>query len=216
MFTGIIEEIGIIERIQSIGEGIRLSLSAPRSSAELKINDSVSVNGVCQTVIGCTAGIFTVEAVEETLKKTTLGSLKINDKVNLELPMRLNERLGGHLVLGHVDSVGKVTDIEPRENSWLVTVKIPEKFLRYTVPVGSIAIDGVSLTIAELDGNCVKVSIIPHTWENTIFQNYKIETGVNLEFDIIGKYIERMMNNGNDMKGEKKTLSEQHLRELGY
>ena len=216
MFTGIIEEIGTIERIQSMGKGIRLSISAPKSSSELNVNESVSVNGVCQTVVSCAGNSFTVEAVEETLKKTTFSSFKLNDKVNLELPMRLNERLGGHLVLGHVDSTGQITNMEPIENSWIVTVKIPDKFVKSVVPVGSIAIDGVSLTIAELSGCSVKVSIIPHTWENTIFRYYKTGSDVNLEFDVIGKYIERLMNNGKEIKGEKTLLSEKHLRELGY
>ena len=212
MFTGIIEEVGTIERIESMGKGIRLTVSAATSSAELHVNDSVSINGVCETVVSRTEQTFTVEAVEETLKKTTFGSLKKNESVNLELPMRLNERLGGHLVLGHVDAVGKISGVETRENSWMFSITIPMQFVKYVVPVGSIGIDGVSLTVAELESNVIKVSIIPHTWDNTIFHHYKQGAEVNLEFDVVGKYIERMIPEGS----AKKFFTEEQLRELGY
>ena len=214
MFTGIIEEIGKVESIQSFSKGLQLTILAQRSAAELHINDSISINGVCQTVIRRHESSFEVEAVEETLKKTTFNSLRINDSVNLELPMRLNERLGGHLVLGHVDTVGRIMNIEPRESSWMFTLDIPEKFLQYIVSVGSIAIDGVSLTVAEMHQNNIRVSIIPHTMENTIFKYYKINDRVNLEFDIIGKYIEQLLKK-NEIKG-KSVFSEQYLRESGY
>ena len=214
MFTGIIEEIGKVESIQSFSKGLQLTISAQRSAAELHINDSISINGVCQTAIRRHESSFEVEAVEETLKKTTLNSLLINDSVNLELPMMLNERLGGHLVLGHVDTVGHIMNIEPRESSWMFTLGIPEKFLQYIVSVGSIAIDGVSLTVAEMHQNNIRVSIIPHTMENTIFKYYKINDRVNLEFDIIGKYIEQLLKR-NEIKG-KSVFSEQYLRESGY
>ena len=214
MFTGIIEEIGKVERVQPRGSGILLTISGPQSASELNIDDSISINGVCQTVIRKTNSSFEVEAVEETLKKTTFASLRSNDPVNLELPMKLNERLGGHLVLGHVDAVGHIAGIEPRHLSWMFTIEVPEDLLRYVVPVGSISVDGVSLTVAEIRRKNINVSIIPHTMENTIFRNYKIDTRVNLEFDIIGKYIEQMLSKG--QAKEKNILSEQHLRELGY
>ena len=215
MFTGLIEEIGIIEAVESIGGGIRFRVQAPQSAAELAVNDSVSINGVCQTVVCKLNASVDVEAVEETLKKTTLGALRPKSKVNLELPVRLNERLGGHLVLGHVDAVGEVSAIEPLESSWMFTVNIPREFKHYLVRTGSIAIDGVSLTVAELRGDCIRVSIIPHTMENSIFQEYEIGSRVNLEFDVIGKYIERMMSVGKDPP-EKQFLTEKHLRDLGF
>ncbi len=215
MFTGIMEEIGIIESIKSIGDGIRISVDAPKSSKELKVNDSVAINGVCQTVILKSKDTFEVEAVEETLKKTTLGSLQSQKKVNIELAMRLNERLGGHLVLGHVDTVGEIIEIVKRKNSWLYQIKYPKEFRKYTVPVGSIAIDGVSLTISELNDNNAIVSVIPHTMSNTIFPSYKVGTKVNLEFDIIGKYIERISSQLTNDKKESK-LKEKDLREAGF
>jgi len=148
MFTGIIQEIGTVSGLAKVGGGIHVSVRAPESARELKVNDSVSVNGVCQTVIQKRGSVFTVEAVEETLSKTTLGSLAVLSKVNLEMPVRLNDRLGGHLVQGHVDCVGTIGSVEKKASSWLITVHFPEEFNRYVIPVGSIAIDGISLTIA--------------------------------------------------------------------
>ncbi len=193
MFTGIIEEVGHIESIESLGRGIRIRVTAPKLTAELSVNDSVAINGVCETVVQRGATWFDVEAVEETLKKTTFSSLRPGEAVNLELPMRFNSRLGGHLVLGHVDTVGEITQVEHRDNSRMYSIRIPEQFLRYVVPVGSIAIDGVSLTIAELSFNIVRVSIIPHTLQHTIFALYRTGSRVNLEFDVIGKYIEQLL-----------------------
>ena len=216
MFTGIIEEIGKIVEISKKGGGIFLQVSGPKSVQELKVNDSVAINGVCQTVLSKKGDSFVVEAVEETLKKTTFSSLKIGASVNLELPMRLNERLGGHLVLGHVDCIGTISHIDKRKNSWMFTIEFPEKYTKYVIPIGSIAIDGVSLTIAELDGNQLRVSIIPHTMENTIFKSYNVNNNVNLEFDIIGKYIERMHGESNPQFNQNKMLSESGLKEAGY
>jgi len=193
MFTGIIEEIGRIEQLRSLGEGVRLSITAPRLGPQLSVNDSISINGVCQTVVDKRGHAFDVVAVEETLKKTTFSGLSERDAVNLELPMKLDGRFGGHLVLGHVDTVGSVDAIEQRENSWMFTISFPAKFQRYIVPVGSVCVDGVSLTVAELHRDAFKVSIIPHTMENTIFQHYRKKSDVNLEFDVVGKYVERLL-----------------------
>ncbi|MBI3194680.1 MAG: riboflavin synthase [Ignavibacteriae bacterium] len=215
MFTGIIEEVGTIQSVQRQGGGIRFRVLAPRYTLELKVNDSVSMNGACHTVVWRSNDAFEVESVEETLKKTMLGSLQTGSRVNLELPMRLNERLGGHLVLGHVDTVGTIISIESRGNSTMYSIEIPEKFRKYIIPVGSIAIDGVSLTIAEIENNVARVSIIPHTLENTIFPLYKVGTKVNLEFDLIGKYIERMMNE-TGAKDKKSRMTELYLQEQGF
>ena len=216
MFTGIIEELGKIENVRTTGGGLRLRVLAPGSAGELRVNDSVSINGVCQTVMAKNQDSFEVEAVEETLKKTTLSSLRAGYRINLELPLKLNDRLGGHLVLGHVDTVGRITRIEAKESSWLFETQIPREFLKYVVPVGSIAIDGVSLTIAGIQDDSVHVSIIPQTMENTIFKFYKINDPVNIEFDIIGKYIDRLRPESGATLEEKVFLSEDHLRELGY
>lgn len=216
MFTGIITEIGTVEKSSSQGGGVRFRISAPRSTPELEISNSVSINGTCHTVVWTKGKSFEVESVEETLKKTALGSLKSGSKVNLELPMKASGRFDGHIVLGHVDAVGSVVKISRRESSTLFTLEIPAMFRKYVVPVGSIAVDGVSLTIAEIDGNCFTVSIIHHTMQQTIFHSYKKGTKVNLEFDIVGKYIERMINAEQDRTVTGKRLDKKRLRELGY
>jgi riboflavin synthase len=217
MFTGIIEEIGVIASMRPTGGGYTFGISAPVSIAELEINDSVAVNGVCLTVVSKSGTVFDAVAVEETLMKTSLGKLRTGANVNLELPLRFNDRLGGHLVLGHVDTTGTIGDREDRQTSWMFTVRVPEQFRKYTVPVGSIAIDGVSLTIAELAADGVRVSIIPHTMEKTLFGSYRVNDTVNLEFDIVGKYIERMVfPQGGGDPPQKSRLTEQQLKESGF
>lgn len=216
MFTGLIEEIGKIERLISTGKGIRLQVYGQLSTRELQVGDSVSINGVCQTVIGKGQNTFEVEAVEETLKKTTFGYLKVNDTVNLELPMKLQSRFGGHFVLGHVDCIGTVTSIERKTNSYSFCIEIPKEFLKYLIPRGSIAIDGVSLTIAEVQTSKIYIAVIPHTLYHTIFQFYKIGSFVNIEFDVIGKYIERLIQSDIFERNKKNFFTESMLRELGY
>ena len=212
MFTGIITEIGTVKEIRTKGNGIRLVVSAPASAKELRVNDSVSVSGVCQTVIGAGGGTFEVEAVEETLKKTTLGSLKKGSPVNLELPVRLNDRLGGHLVQGHVDCVGTVRSVVKQVNSWLLTIGFPKEFTRSIVPVGSIAVDGISLTVAALGDHEFTISIIPHTLEKTTIAAVREGSRVNLEFDIIGKYVERLLEG--EARGSQ--IDAEKLRRWGY
>jgi riboflavin synthase len=217
MFTGIIEEIGSIASMRPTGGGYTLGISAPASIGELEINDSIAVNGVCLTVVSKSGTVFDAVAVEETLKKTSLGKLKQGSSVNLELPLRFNDRLGGHLILGHVDTTGIITGREDRQTSWMFTIEVPEEFRKYTVPVGSISIDGVSLTIAELATSGVRVSIIPHTMEKTLFGSYRVNDIVNLEFDIVGKYIERMVfPQQGEGAPQKSRLTEQQLREAGF
>ncbi len=215
MFTGIIEEIGTVAGVQSEGGGIRLTIEADHAAAELKVNDSVSVNGVCQTVIGKSGRRFTMQAVEETLSKTTIGKLTAGSTVNLELPVRLNDRLGGHLVQGHVDCVGTVTAVEPLESSRVITVEFPASFARYVIPVGSIAIDGISLTVASKDGNRLTVAIIPHTLEKTTIGRAAPGMEVNLEFDVIGKYIESLLA-GVDAGKAPSSVTAEKLRAWGY
>ncbi|MEW6510721.1 MAG: riboflavin synthase [Bacteroidota bacterium] len=215
MFTGIIEEAGVIREALSEGGGIRFTIQAPVSSRELHVNDSVSVNGVCQTVVGRSEGTFTVQAVEETLRKTTLQHLGAGKRVNIELPVRLNDRLSGHLVQGHVDCVGTIAAIRELESSRLVTIDFPPAFARYVVPVGSIAVDGVSLTIAERKGSQLTVSIIPHTLAKTTLADLKTGAEVNLEFDVIGKYVESLLVTRG--QGEAvSALTAEKLRQWGY
>jgi len=203
MFTGIITEVGKIIAAERSGGGVTLTVQAPASSGELKVGDSVSLSGACQTVVRRSKNRFTVLAVEETLAKTTLGELKGGSSVNLELPMRLSDRLGGHVVLGHVDCVGSVMAIEPRESSKLIRIAFPSRFGRYVIPVGSIAVNGISLTIASVDGDTFSVSIIPHTLEATTLDSVAVGTKVNLEFDVLGKYVESLL--GKERTGEGET-----------
>jgi riboflavin synthase len=216
MFTGIIEEIGTVTKVIKSGGGIKLEVSAPKSAEELNVNDSVAINGVCQTVVSKSMTAITVEAVEETLKKTTFKNFEKGRKTNIELPLRINDRMGGHIVLGHVDAVGKIKNIQKKKNSSIVTIEFPKEYSKYIVPEGSIAVDGVSLTIASDDMHELEVSIIPHTMSNTIFSAYKKGTEVNLEFDVIGKYIERLTSENRPAQKKTSKLKETDLRKLGY
>jgi riboflavin synthase len=216
MFTGIIQEVGLIEARIPMGAGVRLRVNAPASARELGVGQSISVNGTCLTVVRRDGSSFELEAVEETLRKTTFGSCSAGDRVNLELPMRLDGRLDGHLVMGHVDAVGEIVEIEILESSRLFTLSIPREFGHLYVPTGSIAVDGVSLTVARIAGETVGVSIIPHTLENTIFQYYKKGGRVNLEFDVVGKYVERMLHPSSTSTLQPQLLSEKQLRENGF
>lgn len=217
MFTGIIQEIGEIADIRKEGSGVNLRVEAAASARELRVNDSVAMNGVCLTVVDREDTSFRVQAVEETLAKTTLQHLRTDDHVNLELPLKLEQRLGGHIVLGHVDTVGKIRRIEPRSTSWMFFVSYPSVMRKYLIPVGSVAIDGVSLTTAVIDDDLVGISVIPHTMENTIFRYYKQGSAVNIEFDILGKYVIQYLEaKGSDNVGEKEFPGEKLLRDSGF
>ena len=213
MFTGLIQEVGTVKKLQKSGGGMKLTIDAPASSRELSVHDSVAVNGVCLTVISSGNGAFTCEAVEETLRKTTLGGLKSSSRVNLELALRMGDRLGGHFVQGHVDCVGTVVSLQAKASSWLVGIEFPRKFSRYIIPVGSIAVDGVSLTAASVEGNRFIVSLIGYTLENTTFKHVAKGRRVNLEFDMVGKYVQNLVQGGDTAKGG---ISREKLREWGY
>jgi riboflavin synthase len=213
VFTGLIQEVGTVKALQKSGGGVALTINAPVSSRELSVHDSVAVNGVCLTVISVDGGAFSCEAVEETLRKTTLGGLKSSSRVNLELALRMGDRLGGHFVQGHIDCVGTIVSLEKKTRSWLLGVEFPREYSRYVIPVGSIAVDGVSLTAASVDGNRVVVSLIGYTLENTTLQGAGRGQSVNLEFDMVGKYVQNMLQGGE--KG-KDGLSQEKLREWGY
>ena len=173
--------------------------------------DSIAVNGVCLTVVEFTSGNFAVEAVEETLKKSTLGSLASGARVNLERALRANGKLGGHFVQGHVDFTAEIRAIDRREESWMVEVAFPESASANIIPVGSISIDGVSLTVAEKLASSFRVSVIPHTWEHTLFTQYRKGTRVNIELDMIGKYVLNYL-----QASGGKGISEGFLKGLGY
>ncbi|MFH0992292.1 MAG: riboflavin synthase [bacterium] len=193
MFTGLVEELGTIRIIEKRGKSLIFTVHGPQTSRGIRIDESVAINGVCLTVIKTGKGTFNVQAVEETLRKTNLGKLQEGGRVNLERALLLNERLGGHFVLGHVDCVAKVHSVIAKKSSWIFWFKLSRKYSRYLIPVGSIAIDGVSLTVARLKELEFAVSIIPHTWEVTTFKFLKPGDPVNIEFDMLGKYVDRIL-----------------------
>ena len=193
MFTGIIEDIGRIESIEAINNhaGLLLTIASEKIVSDVNLGDSISVNGICLTVTNFTDTNFQVEVMPETIAKTSLEGIANNSRVNLERAMKANARFGGHIVSGHIDGVGKITAIEADGIANWYTVQTSEPLMRYIIMKGSIAIDGTSLTVAGVDGDTFKVSIIPHTSEQTIFSTYQVGTIVNLENDIVGKYIEQ-------------------------
>ncbi len=194
MFTGIVEEVGNILSINRICESIRFKIGARKVVENLEKGASISVNGVCLTVVNFGENFFEVDAVEETIKRTNLGSLKVSNDVNLERARKLSDRIDGHIVQGHIDSTGKITRIIPSGISKIIFVSFPIDFKIYLVPKGSIAIDGISLTIVDVQNNIFSVSIIPFTFEQTNLKSKKIGDLVNLEFDIIGKYVVNYLN----------------------
>ena len=193
MFTGLVEEKGILKEKIPTGDGFQFVIEANIIMKDLQIGSSVAVNGCCLTVVKIAGNTFAVDTIEETLNKTNLGVLKQGMNVNLERPLAAEARLGGHFVLGHIDTTGKVEDVKELSNSHWLTISFPEKFKQYLIYVGSVAIDGVSMTVAELKDNSFSVGIIPHTWKETVFADKKIGDTVNLEFDVLGKYVERIM-----------------------
>jgi len=212
MFTGIIEEAGRIEKISTERGNLKLRIKASKISSDLKVGDSININGACQTIIGADAGSFMVEAVEETLKKTTLGQLKRDDLVNLERSLKFSDRLGGHLITGHIDCVGKIKSIAKKDGSFLYEFELPDDYLGYLVEKGSVAVDGISLTVVEVLEDSFSVSVIPFTLETTTLGTKKIGDLVNIETDLIGKYVERMATS----KGAESEITEEWLRDKGW
>jgi riboflavin synthase len=193
MFTGLVEEVGNISGKIKTGDGFKFRITAKKVTEDLEIGSSIAVNGCCLTVVEKDKNTFSVDTIEETLKKTNLGRTNIGDKVNLERPLKADDRLGGHFVLGHIDTTGIVEEIKELSNSHLMKISFPSRFSRYLIYVGSVAIDGTSMTVAMLGENNFSVGIIPHTWEETVYSRKKKGDSVNLEFDVLGKYVERIM-----------------------
>ena len=191
MFTGIIETLGIITAIRKENENLHISIVSSITN-ELKIDQSVAHNGICLTVIAIENDTYTVTAIQETILKTNLGSWKINDIVNLERAMKLGDRLDGHIVQGHVDQIGICKSIVETEGSWRYTFEYEPVFKNITIEKGSITINGVSLTVVNSKNTAFSVAIIPYTYYNTNFKNFKIGSKINLEFDVIGKYVAKL------------------------
>jgi len=193
LFTGIIEEIGVINEIKYGEKSSILTIEAKKVLEKTKLGDSIAVNGICLTVTGSGTNYFTADAMAETLRKTNLKTLKRGSLVNLERALRLNDRLGGHIVSGHVDGTGVIGSFQREDNAVWVSIQADAGLLKYIVTKGSIAIDGVSLTVAYTKDGCFGVSVIPHTGGQTILLKKHVGDTVNLECDIIGKYVEKLM-----------------------
>jgi len=213
MFTGIIEELGAVEAIEARANGARIRVRCVTVLEDSPTGASIAVNGVCLTAIELAAGGFAADVARETLSRSTLGQLKKGDPVNLERPLAAGGRLGGHIVQGHVDGVGEIVSVEQLGGGdWWLEVRVPAPLARYTAEKGSIAIDGISLTVAALESDVVSVSLIPHTYENTVLKMRRAGDRVNIECDILAKYVERLLGGRTGSAG----LTEDKLRELGY
>jgi riboflavin synthase len=212
MFTGIIEEIGTLQRVLPVSHGLCFRITANRVLEDLKPEDSVAVNGVCLTATKIDRTTFEVTAVDETLERSTLRGLGGGQKVNLERALRVGDRMGGHMVQGHIDGTGKVISSKRRGDGLLLIIEIPERLVKYTVEKGSIAIDGVSLTIADVSAHRLTFAIIPYTLEHTTLGALRNSSQVNLEVDVLGKYVERLLEN----RTQKGRMDEAFLRSMGY
>lgn len=199
MFTGIIEEMGTVKKVIGGGVSGSLSIRADKILEGTKIGDSIAVNGVCLTVTALLGDGFTADVMAETLRRTNLGSLKTGARVNLERAMAADGRFGGHIVSGHIDGTGEVVSLVPEGNAVWVSVAAEPRILRYIIQKGSIAIDGISLTVAYVDDKIFKVSIIPHTGEETTLLKKRPGDRVNLENDPVGKYVEKLLQPFSDM-----------------
>jgi riboflavin synthase len=215
VFTGLIVEIGILEEANKGAKSAQLTISANKVLQDIKLGDSVSTNGVCLTVVRFSNNSFTVDVMPETMRRSNLKNLKHGNKINLERALKLGDRLGGHIVSGHIDGVGLVRAIEEEDNATWVTIEAESKIMRYIIEKGSIAIDGTSLTVAYVDNKAFKVSIIPLTRDETTLLSKKVGDEVNLECDMVGKYIERftMFNKDNDNRRE---INMDFLKENGF
>ncbi|MFW2488293.1 riboflavin synthase [Clostridium chromiireducens] len=217
MFTGIIEEVGVLQEF-NIGNGFGVMVIKCNDILDdTKIGDSIATNGVCLTVKEKTSYSFKAEVMGETLAKSNLGSLKVGDKLNLERALRLSDRLGGHIVSGHIDGVGKIVSVKEESDGTWFTISAPKDVLKYIIYKGSIGIDGISLTVAYVDDEVFKVSVIPHTLDNTILPHKKVNSVVNLECDLVGKYIEKLVGGRNaSNETDTSTITMDFLKNNGF
>ena len=218
MFTGLVEGIGGVKEIQRVREDMRLIILPQFDMSDSREGDSISVNGVCLSIAGIQGGAFSMDVSGETMSRSTMGQLKPGDEVNLERALRLGDRLGGHLVSGHVDGVGKILKKEQKERSWLLRVGIDEALARYTIEKGSIAVEGISLTINDCQDTYFEVNIIPHTAQETTILKKRVGDLVNIETDMIGKYVEKFYQKQSAPPEEKGSsrINEEMLRKYGF
>ncbi|MCC7499012.1 MAG: riboflavin synthase [Bryobacterales bacterium] len=214
MFTGIIEEVGSVARVETRPAGIRLEIACRVVLEDAFEGASIAVNGLCLTAVNLTARGFSADVSPESLRRSTLESLPVGSPVNLERPLSPSGRLGGHIVQGHVDATGEVISLElVGEGNWWLRVRYPDSIDRYLVEKGSVAIDGISLTIAAVEERTFAVTIIPHTYQSTIVRTYRAGAKVNLECDVLAKYVEKMLG---PLRQASKGLTLDRLREMGY
>ncbi len=199
MFTGIIEELGTVKSLSVYSEAAQLTINAKRIMSDVRLGDSIAVNGICLTVVSFTKEEFVVDVMPETLRKTNLKDLKVGHSVNLERAMMLGGRLGGHLVSGHVDGVGRIESKRQEGNAIVFYIAAPPEALKFIVPKGSVAIDGISLTVAHVGRDSFSVSVVPHTATQTTLGSKLPGDAVNLENDMIGKYVDRLLNSYQDV-----------------
>ncbi|WP_195946079.1 riboflavin synthase [Paraclostridium bifermentans] len=216
MFTGIVEEIGTIKQIKNGLKSSKLIISCNKVLEKTEIGDSICTNGVCLTVTNINKETFEADVMAETIRKSNLNTLKIGSKVNLERALSLSTRLGGHLVSGHIDGIGYIKDLKKEDTAIWITIKTSADILRYIIYKGSITIDGISLTIAYVDDYVFKVSIIPHTLQQTILSSKNIGDSVNLECDMIGKYVEKLLGITSPDKKQANNINETFLKENGF
>jgi riboflavin synthase len=213
VFTGIIEHLGTVEFVKLQADGGRMTIHAPTVASHLAVSNSVAVNGCCLTVVSLEGERFSADLSVETIEKTSIGEWKPGARVNLEQPMTAGKEFGGHFVLGHIDTTGRVARLDPQGENWWYAVEVPESLAKYIVAKGSIAIDGISLTVAAWNGRVAETAIIPFTYEHTNIRGKKIGDAVNLEGDILGKYVERYMEARSAAKPTSKLSVEQLVRQ---
>lgn len=218
MFTGIIEAVGQIQSLKPQGDDIRLTVSVGKlDMSDVKLGDSIATNGVCLTVVDFSDTYFSVDVSPETIKRSGFADYDVGGKVNLEKAMQANARLGGHIVSGHVDGVGEVVSIQPIDRWLEIWIKAPDNLAKYLAEKGSITVDGVSLTVNDVDGAKFMLTLIPHTLQETIIGQYKTGTKINLEVDVIARYLERLMLGDRAAEpGVKKDISMEFLAKHGY
>ena len=219
MFTGIVEELGTVVSLKRGSKSAVLTIKGDQIFEDLKLGDSVAVNGVCLTATHMSGKTFQADVMNETFNRSSLGTLKKGDVVNLERAMAANGRFGGHMVAGHIDAVGELVSVKQDDNAVWFTIKAPKKIMKYCIEKGSIALDGISLTIAKLTEDTLSVSMIPHTIQNTNFGNKKMGDLINLENDMVGKYIDKPIHFAEDEDKHNKestTLTMEMLRNAGF
>ena len=216
IFTGLIIEVGRVRSVDRRADGAHLVIEARQVLEGTRIGDSISINGVDLTVVEMGSGFFSADASLETLKRSTLGEFRAGSRVNLERALAVGERLGGHMVQGHVDGTGELLSVNPEGNAYRMRFWFPRELGRYIAIKGSITVDGISLTVAGLGADWFEVAIIPHTWRETILSELKNGDAVNLEVDVLAKYVERLMTADKDAAEAESKLTIEYLQEQGY